>query len=153
MEPTPVTETTRVTENVQASPERCFSVATDVAAYPLWVPAISSVEVDEVDAAGRPLLATFRAEAMGRQAVYQLSYDYADAPGRFAWRQVDGNITRRLDGAYTFEASDDDPDTTLVTYELDVELAVSLPGFVKRRAEAKILAAALHQFRSQAESD
>ena len=139
MEPMPITEQTRVTEIIQASPQRCFDVATDLAAYPSWAPAIASVEVTERDAEGRPLVAAFRAEAMGRQASYRLRYDYDGAPGTFSWRQVDGNITRRLDGAYTFEPSPDDPDATLVTYELDVELAMPLPGIVKRRAEAKII--------------
>lgn len=152
MEPMPITEKTLVTETVQASPARCFDVATDLASYPTWAPAISSVEITETDASGRPLEATFEAEAMGRQASYRLRYDYAGAPAHFSWHQLDGTITRRLDGAYSFEPSPDNPESTLVTYQLDVELAVSLPGFVKRRAEAKILSAALDQFRRRAES-
>ena len=70
----------------------------------------------------------------------------------FSWRQLEGDLTSRLDGAYRFEVSSQAPDATDVTYELDVDLAVPLPGFVKRRAETKIVKAALKQFRARVES-
>jgi ribosome-associated toxin RatA of RatAB toxin-antitoxin module len=152
MQPMPITEHTLVSEVVQASPETCFAVATDLASYPAWVPAITSVEVLRADDQGRPVEAAFQAEAMGRRSSYVLVYDYADAPHSFRWQQVRGDLTRRLDGAYTFELSDDETNATTVVYELDIELAVPLPGFVKRRAETKILSAALNQFRVRAES-
>ena len=43
---------------------------------------------------------------------------------------------RSIRGAYTFETV---PDGTRVTYDLAIELVVPLPGFVKRRAEVRIL--------------
>lgn len=152
MQPMPITEHTLVSELVQAPPETCFAVATDLASYPAWVPAITSVEVLRADELGRPIEAAFQAEAMGRRSSYVLAYDYQDAPHSFRWQQIRGDLTRRLDGAYTFETSDADSGATNVVYELDIELAVPLPGFVKRRAETKILSAALNQFRARAES-
>ena len=50
---------------------------------------------------------------------------------------VDGDIQRSIDGAYTLESVDDS--RTRVTYDLAIELVVPLPGFVKRRAERRIL--------------
>jgi hypothetical protein len=41
------------------------------------------------------------------------------------------------------------PGRTLVTYHLAVELVVPLPGFVKRRAEQKIVHTALRELRAQ----
>ena len=151
MEPMPITEHTLVTETVLAAPEDCFAVAIDLASYPDWVPSIVTVDIKALDDDGRPLEAAFEAEAIGRRTAYVLAYDYAEAPRRFSWRQVSGDLTRRLDGAYSFEPSPDEPEATLVTYELDVELLVPLPGFVKRRAEAKILSAALDQFKQRVE--
>jgi ribosome-associated toxin RatA of RatAB toxin-antitoxin module len=151
MQPMPITEHTLVSDLVQAAPETCFAVATDLASYPSWVPAITSVEVLRADEQGRPVEAAFQAEAMGRRSSYVLEYDYADAPRSFRWHQIRGDLTRRLEGAYTFESADDS-NTTTVVYELDIELAVPLPGFVKRRAETKIVSAALDQFRMRAES-
>ena len=46
---------------------------------------------------------------------------------------------RACDGAYVFTPSDNEPASTHVTYELSIELVVPLPGFVKRRAEVRIL--------------
>ena len=57
----------------------------------------------------------------------------------------------RLDGAYTFVESLDEPGATEVTYELSVDLAVALPGFVKRRAEAKLIEFALPRFKHRVE--
>ncbi|MEK7292201.1 MAG: hypothetical protein AAB088_02030 [Actinomycetota bacterium] len=65
-----------------------------------------------------------------------MAYDYIDAPRRLSWTLVAGDIMRSIRGAYTFETV---PDGTRVTYDLAIELVVPLPGFVKRRAEVRIL--------------
>jgi hypothetical protein len=44
---------------------------------------------------------------------------------------------RAVDGAYTFTPTPDGD--TQVQYDLSIELVVPLPGFVKRRAEVRIL--------------
>ena len=152
MQPMPITEQTQVSDTVFASPTQCFGIATDLNAYPSWVPAITSVEVRELDVDQRPIEVAFQAEAMGRRTSYGLAYDYTDAPHSFSWWQTQGDLTKRLEGSYRFLPSDEDPEATLVIYELDVELAVPLPGFVKRRVETKIVQAALSQFRARAEA-
>jgi hypothetical protein len=48
-----------------------------------------------------------------------------------------GDIMRTIDGAYHFAPSSDGG--TEVRYDLAIELVVPLPGFVKRRAEVRIL--------------
>ena len=48
-----------------------------------------------------------------------------------------GDIQRSIDGVFTFEPTDDGG--TLVRYDLEIDLAIPLPGFVKRRAEVRIL--------------
>jgi hypothetical protein len=68
-----------------------------------------------------------------------------------AWELVRGDITRRIDGSYTLEPVDGDPHRTNVTYDLTVEMIVPLPGFVKRRAEAKIINSALRELRAHLE--
>src|SRR3546814_15729042 len=59
---------------------------------------------------------------------------------------------RRLDGSYVLTPVTGDGDRTLVTYHLDVEVVVPLPGFVKRRAESKIIHTALRELRDHVES-
>ena len=55
---------------------------------------------------------------------------------------------RVIDGAYTFVPSGDGTD---ITYSLKIELIVPLPGFVKRRAEVRILHT-LKELKTRAES-
>lgn len=150
---TPPTDTARVQTLVAAPPDACFDVATDIARYAEWAQSIAEVEVLEHDELGRVATARFTAAAIGRAATYVLRYDYADAPGRLAWSQISGDLTASVDGAYTFEPSVDDPGSTLVTYELAIGLIVPLPGFVKRRAEDKIVEAALNRFRRRVEEN
>ena len=79
----------------------------------------------------------FRASALGRSTHYTLSYDYSSAPTVLAWSMLRGDIMRTIDGAYHFSPTSDGG--TEVRYDLIIDLVVPLPGFVKRRAEVRIL--------------
>ena len=135
---------------VEASPERCFEVAIDFDRYPEWAADIKSVTVDERDSEGRGTLVTFRAAAFGRSTSYTLRYDYTDAPHTLVWVQERGDLTSRLDGEYVFDPDGDG--STAVTYHLVVELKVPIPGFVKRRAEGRIMGTALRELKARVES-
>jgi uncharacterized membrane protein len=136
---------------IDASPQRIWEVLTDFDDYPSWAHDLKSVTVVERDEEGRPRDVAFRAAAMGRSTSYTLRYDYDRAPDVLAWRLVKGDITRKLDGSYELRPLDDSPGRTEVTYHLAVDLLVPLPGFVKRRAEARIVHTALRQLRSHLE--
>jgi len=142
----------RATERmvVAATPEQCFAVASDIERYPQWAADIKQVVIDGRDGEGRPAAATFRAGAFGRSTSYTLSYDYGDAPRTLAWKQTAGDLTSKLDGDYRFEASGNG--TTEVTYTLEVELRVPLPGFIKRRAQSRIMHTALEELKARVES-
>ena len=137
---------------VGASPERTWAVLTDFEDYPSWAQDLKSAEILDRDAEGRPRDVAFRAAAMGRSTSYTLRYDYSRAPHVLAWHLVRGDITRKLDGSYELAPVDGDADSTAVTYHLEVDLLVPLPGFVKRRAENRLLATALRQLRSHLET-
>jgi uncharacterized membrane protein len=148
----PAIEHTVVLTTIPAPIETCFDVGIDLEAYPDWVKGIASVEVQERDALGRPVRARFEATAMGRHTSYVLSYDLTDAPHRLAWSLVEGDLTTRLEGAYLFEPAspvNEGEVSTDVTYELIVDLVVPLPGYVKRRAEDKIVESALQRFKDR----
>ena len=135
---------------VAAPPERCYAVVTDIERYPRWAADIKEVTVDRRDDAGRPLVCTFRAAAFGRSTSYTLEYDYSDAPHRLAWRLTHGDITTKLDGCYIFEPAVGG--STDVTYHLEVELRVPIPGFIKMRAASRIMSTALRELKAQVES-
>ena len=135
---------------VTASPERCFAVSSDIDAYPEWAADIKEVTVHDRDDEGRPTLVTFRAAAFGRSTSYTLAYDYREAPRVLSWIQTRGDITAKLDGQYVFEPSPDGG--TAVTYHLEVEMKVPLPGFIKMRAQSRIMSIALRDLKARVES-
>ena len=137
---------------IKASPEHCFAIALDFDRYPEWAADIKSVEVLERDDEGRGTKVRFRAAAMGQSIRYTLAYDYADAPRTLAWVQTEGDVTRKLDGSYIFEPSADGTGGTDMTYHLVAELKVPIVGFIKRRAEHRILGTALRELKARAES-
>lgn len=142
----------RETVVVEAPPEACFSVICDFAQYPAWVTDIKSVEVKRLDNDQRGGLVGFRAAAMGRSTTYELEYFYGSNPLRIGWRLVTGDLLKRLDGHYVFSPMDESGQRTEVQYELDAELIVPMTGFVKRRAESRIIRTALEDLRRRVES-
>jgi ribosome-associated toxin RatA of RatAB toxin-antitoxin module len=144
--------TDQATEEMEvgAPPDRCWEVLLDFERYPEWVGDLKQVEVLERDDAGRGTRVSFRAAAMGRSTSYTLAYDYSAEPRELAWVLERGDLMRKLDGSYVFEAVDGD--RTHVTYHLEAELIVPLPGFVKRRAEGRIMGAALRELKGRVET-
>ena len=53
------------------------------------------------------------------------------------WSMLSGDIQRSIDGVWRFDPDGDA--RTQVRYDLQIDLAIPLPGFVKRRAEVRIL--------------
>ena len=141
----------QVTERmiIRGTPEHCFEVLTAFEEYPQWAADIKSVTIGDRDAGGRALEVTYRAAAFGRSTSYTLLYDYSDAPSELSWKQIAGDITRRLDGSYRMVPSGDG--STEIVYTLVVDLKVPLPGFVKRRAEGRIMGTALRELKARVE--
>ncbi|MEN9643892.1 MAG: hypothetical protein RL238_561 [Actinomycetota bacterium] len=130
-------ETASQTTTIAAAPERVWAIASDFEKYPEWAKDVKDVIVRTRDEQGRPVEVEYRASALGRSTHYTLGYDYSQAPAVLAWRIVRGDIMRTIDGAYHFTATADGG--TEVRYDLAIDLVVPLPGFVKRRAEVRIL--------------
>lgn len=139
------------TVTIAAPPERCWEIITDFERYPEWARDVKQATVRARDEQGRALEVAFEAAAIGRTARYVLRYDYSGAPERIAWQLVEGDIMDAIDGAYTFLPSVSQPGGTDVVYELAIDLAVPMPGFVKRRAEVRILHNGLRELKARAE--
>lgn len=130
-------DTASLTISINAPLDQCWAIATDFEKYPGWAKDVKEAAVVARDADGRATQVDFRTSALGRSTHYTLEYDYSAAPHRLAWRMVKGDIMRAVDGAYMFATSNDG--SVVLTYNLSIELIVPLPGFVKRRAEVRIL--------------
>jgi uncharacterized membrane protein len=135
---------------VEAPPDRCWDVAVDFEEYPEWVRDVKEARILERDEQGRGKRVEFRAAALGKSVRYILEYDYSEAPAAFSWKFVEGDMLRRLDGTYRFEP--DGATATRVQYDLAVDLAVPLPGLVKRRAAGLIMGSALKELKKQVEA-
>lgn len=135
---------------VSASPERCFAVVADIEHYVDWAADIKEIVVEERDSEGRPLVVTWRAAAFGRSTSYTLVYDYSEAPRILSWKLTKGDITSKLDGSYVFDPGEGTG--TDVTYHLEVELRVPIPGFIKMRAQSRIMSTALRELKARVES-
>ena len=138
---------------IRDTPERIFDVITDYAAYPQWANNVKEVTVDRLDEDGLAGLVSYRAAAMGRSAAYVLEYFYGTNPLRVSWRLAEGDLVRRLDGRYVLVPLEDDATgpRTEVTYELEVDISMPMSGFLRRRAESRILRNALEDLRSWVE--
>jgi len=134
---------------IGAGVQDCLVVVLDFERYPQWANDISEAVITGTDDAGRGSSVRYRAEAFGRGTSYTLAYDYADLPVEMRWSLLEGDIMRTCDGTYRFEAVGDE--ATAVTYELEIDLLVPLPGFVKRRAEERIVSTALRELKRRVE--
>jgi uncharacterized membrane protein len=144
-----MTETASERIRIEAPADRCWDVAVDFESYPEWVRDVKEVKILERDADGRGKRVEYRAAALGKSIRYVLEYDYWDAPTSFSWKFVEGDMLRRLDGTYRFEP---EGSSTRVHYDLAVDLAVPLPGLVKRRAAGLIMGSALKELKKQVEA-
>jgi len=143
---------------VAAPAERCLEIALDFERYPEWAKDVKAAKVIERDAEGRGHRVEFRAAALGKSIRYVLEYDFTELPNAFSWRFVEGDLLRRLDGTYRFEPEFANPEigdaavSTRVHYDLAVEVAVPLPGMLKRRAASLIMGNALKELKRHIEA-
>jgi ribosome-associated toxin RatA of RatAB toxin-antitoxin module len=144
----------RETVVINASVQVCYDTLTDFERYPQWASDLKQAIVIERDDQGRASIVEFRAAAMGRSTTYRLRYDYTGAPHQLAWYLESGDLQRELDGAYHLKAIEGESgdQSTEVVYELSVDLILPIPGFVKRRAETRILKTALTDLKQLVES-
>jgi uncharacterized membrane protein len=136
---------------INAPVQQCFDTLTDFESYPEWAGDLKEAKVVDRDDQGRAVVVEYRAAAMGRSTTYRLRYDYEGAPNRLGWQLDSGDIQRELDGAYVLREADGVDGATEVGYELSIDLIMPIPGFVKRRAEARILKTALDELKSRVE--
>jgi ribosome-associated toxin RatA of RatAB toxin-antitoxin module len=134
---------------IAAPSSAVMAVIADFEAYPDWVGNLEQVEVLARDRRGRGTRVAFRLKSpLGEQA-YTLAYRYRPRDAGVAWTYVEGTLAD-LSGAYTLEAAG--AAATRVTYQLEVELGMPLPGLVKRQAARQIVRSALSDLKRRVES-
>jgi ribosome-associated toxin RatA of RatAB toxin-antitoxin module len=134
---------------VFATPAEVMDVVADFDAYPDWVGNLEEVDVLARDRRGRGTRVAFRLRTPVGDQAYTLAYRYQPRDAGISWTYVEGTL-EDLAGAYVLEPTGDG--TTRVTYRLEVELGVPLPGLVKRQAARQIVRSALNDLKRRVES-
>ncbi len=141
-------ERTEGSTEIAATAAEIMEVITDFDAYPEWA-GVKSAEVMKTDAKGRPSQVAMYVSQMGIEARYTLKYAYAPNEGGVSWTTVEASgAVKDLEGEYALEPGDG---TTTVTYRLNMETTISLPGFLRRQAEKTIINTALGGLKKRVE--
>jgi ribosome-associated toxin RatA of RatAB toxin-antitoxin module len=142
-------ERTEGSIEIEASPQEIMSAISDFDSYPQWVDGITSADVRQRDDQGRGTEVSYEFSAMGFDASYTLAYEYEQDDRGVTWttKEASGAV-KDVRGGYELEPLNGD---TEVTYHLAVQLSVSLPGFLKRRADKQAIKTALEGLKERVE--
>jgi uncharacterized membrane protein len=133
-----MSESSTASVEVEAPLAEVAATLSNIAAYPTWLTSIKKVDVEESDAEGRVVKATV-----------SIVYDWSSAPAEIAFSLDEADLMTAMDGKYTLKAID--ADTTLVTYELGVELSLPVPRMMISKTEKSTIDQALKELQAQFE--
>jgi ribosome-associated toxin RatA of RatAB toxin-antitoxin module len=114
---------------IEASPEEILDVIADVESTPTWSPQYQSAEVLEAYDNGRPKRVKMKIKTAGISDEQVVEYTWAGDVVR--WTLVSAGQLKAQDASYTLTP---DGDKTKVKFDITVDLAIPLPGFVLKRA-------------------
>ena len=123
------------TVEIEASLERVYAVAADVAASHVWQPSLESVDVLETDAEGRATLVETQADAVVKKTTQVLRFEYSGAPNAMSWEQEKGDV-KSLEGSWAF--TELGPDRTEATFALAVDPGRMLGMLMRGPVEGKV---------------
>jgi len=129
---------------IDATPKQILDVIADVEATPTWSPQYQSAEILESYDNGRPKRVKMKIKAAGMTDEQVIEYTWADDSVR--WTLVSAGQLKAQDAGYTLTQ---EGDKTRVTFDLAIDLAVPMPGFVLKRAMKGGLESATDGLRKQ----
>src|SRR3954451_13923561 len=134
---------------IGADPERVMAVIADFAAYPAWADQVKTVEVLDVDAAGRPERVRFQMDAGPIKDNYTLDYSWAPEGRSVSWALVKGQSPKAQEGT---DVLDGGRGETTVTCALAVDLNIPMIGMLRRKPEKVIIDTAIKGLTRRVES-
>ncbi|GIF71830.1 SRPBCC family protein [Asanoa siamensis] len=135
---------------IAATPAQVAAVICDFVRYPEWTTAMKSAEVVEEYEDGYASQVRFVIDAGVLMDEYTLQYEYAEDISRIEWHLVaPSKMQTTQNGSYDIDPSGDG---CVVTYTLEVDLAVGMLGMFRKKAEKMIMDAALKQLKGRVES-
>lgn len=136
--------------DIKASPEEILDVVMDFGSYKRWAKGIKSAKVLKKDSKGRPAEVQIEAGQFGFNSKQTLKYSYKAKSAGVSWTSTKcEGVTKSVEGSYDLQEKDEG---THVKYKMKMELAVAVPGMVKRQAERMITDSALKGLKKEVEA-
>jgi uncharacterized membrane protein len=146
-----VAEQTEGSITIKAPAEDVMEVILDYESYPKWND-LKSAKVLKEDSQGRgsEVEMQVKAPVIG-EVRYVLKYSYKAGNGGVSWttKEIEGGL-KDIKGEYELEELD--ADETKVTYRMSIELAMKVPGFIRRQGEKQIVDGALKGLKKRVEN-
>ncbi len=133
---------------IKADVATVYALLEDVENYPQWMDEFKEAEVTERTDDGHPAKSRFVLSSMGVTMEMLLAYEHTDTS--ISWSLIEGKMMQKNDGAYRL--TDNGDGTTELTYELDTETSVPLPGMVQRKLTKKVVNDTLKAVKKHAEA-
>jgi ribosome-associated toxin RatA of RatAB toxin-antitoxin module len=114
---------------IEASPEEILDVIADVESTPSWSPQYQKAEVMEAYDDGRPKRVKMKIKTAGISDEQIVEYTWTD--NVVSWTLVSAGQLKAQDASYTLTP---DGEKTKVRFDISIDLAIPLPGFVLKRA-------------------
>ena len=133
---------------VQADPAKIMAVIADFPSYPEWAGPVKRVEVLDPGEGGRAKQVRFHVEIMGLADTYTNAYSW-DGDRRVDWTMIEGKSQKSQQGSYELARAGN---ATTVTYDLEVEIGIPVPGLIRRRLQGKIVDTALKDLKKRCEA-
>jgi len=136
--------------DIEATPEEVLEVILDFDAYPTWANGVKKCEVKKRDSKGRPSEVYMEVGSMGFGSKQTLKYSYEAKDAGLSWASTKAEgAVKSIAGEYGLEQTDDG--TTHVSYSTTMELAMPVPGMIRRQAERMIIDTALKGLKKEVE--
>jgi ribosome-associated toxin RatA of RatAB toxin-antitoxin module len=129
---------------IDASPEEILDVIADVESAPDWSSQHQGAEILDTDENGRPARVRLKLKTMGISDEQVVQYTWTDSSA--SWTLLESSQLKTQNASYTLSP---DGDKTKVTFEITVDPAVPIPGFVLKRAMKGGLESATDGLRKQ----
>jgi len=132
---------------IAAGPDECYAALTDYESMEEWQSSVKHVEVLERDPEGRGSVVAWELDAKVKTISYTLAYEYEE-PRRIAVAFVEGDV-KDLEGTYCVEGPARGP--TQVTFELEIDPGMWVPGPVKKMLSKEVMARSLKDLKKRVE--
>lgn len=113
---------------IDATPQQILDVIADVESTPTWSPQYQSAEILESYDNGRPKRVKMTVKAAGLTDEQVIEYTWAD--DSVTWTLISAGQLKAQDAGYTLFP---EGGKTRVKFDIAIDLAVPLPGFILKR--------------------